>query len=490
VRLGLNRTHGGDRASHPRGHFDGHSEAQGNRFSHHSRSDGPFNPQHSSRGHFNGQDEAGRTGNRHDSRDARLGFQRGNDHNWNHHSSQIINRANHELRDSLRNLRSELSAFRSNFNDGHRTIGLTDRHIERVLDLTTRGLQNTFDHRGHSERIGRNTIADATGIVSVAEHFSRLEPTGGEPVRRTFETVMNFLLRDGLTERHTEPARLRLITELLRDVRSGAFLHPRDSEGPFPLTGRARIVSEMMSLMRTIEAIERFADEMRGNPNRSFIADWSVFSRGGVFNGIIGREVLELLAQAIANSGPTFPGLAGRLEIPRLIAAVEGVLTDTAGRPLIVADGSPLKLGELLWFNARPDSAIDLWALDRFPTRLSPLLVHGFDAVYSLIGFDGRQLSLPRFMAIQSQINASDFEWLFGEEPLSERWIRSAIEVLKDSISVDHNVLGELLEEAISCGRFHLTVMRGTVEDGRAVSGSFSFMPVQNFSPAFGSVPL
>ena len=221
---------------------------------------------------------------------------------------------------------------------------------------------------------------------------------------------------------------------------------------------------------------------MRANPNRSFIGDLSVFSRGGILGGIIGSDVVELLAQALANSGPTFPGLAGRLEIPRLIAALDGILTDAAGRPLIMADGTPLKLGELLWFNARPDSAVDLWALDRFPTRLSPVLVHGFDAVYSLIGFDGRPLSLPRFMAIQSQINASEFEWLFGQAPLSEGWIRSAIEFLKDSISVDHNVLGELLEEAVTSGRFHLTVMRGTVEEGKAVSGSFSFTPMPSFN--------
>ena len=163
-----------------------------------------------------------------------------------------------------------------------------------------------------------------------------------------------------------------------------------------------------------------------------------------IAGGLTGKELSELLSQALANSGPTFPGLAGRLEIPRLIAALSGMLTDAAGRPLLMLDGAPLKLGELLWFNARADAAVDLWALDRFPTRLSPLLVHGFDAVYSLVGFDGRHLSLPRFLAIQSQINASEFEWLFGQAPLTESWIRSAIEFLKDSVSFDHNVLGEI----------------------------------------------
>ena len=103
-----------------------------------------------------------------------------------------------------------------------------------------------------------------------------------------------------------------------------------------------------------------------------------------------------------------------------------------------------------------------------------------------MIGFDGRALSLPRFLAIQSQINASEFEWLFGQSPLNEGWLRSAIEFLKNSISFDHNVLGELLEEAITTGRFHLTIMSGTVEEGKVVSGSFSFSPVNNLSPVFG----
>ena len=51
------------------------------------------------------------------------------------------------------------------------------------------------------------------------------------------------------------------------------------------------------------------------------------------------------------------------------------------------------------------------------------------------------------------------------------------IEFLKDSISFDHNVLGEMLEEAVTTDRFHFAVMRGTVEEGRAVPGSFTFAP-------------
>jgi len=481
ARVGLNRSHGGDRSHHSHGDTDGRADVHGHQDGGKSKADSSFNQQRHSSEHFSTRNDSGRTSDHHHS-ELRNGFQRDSDHNWGKHSSERTNRATHEFRDSLRTLRNDLNAFRSDSRDrpGNNTIHLTDRHIERVLHLATRGLDR-ISQGGHSERSASRVIAEALGVVRVAEHFSHLESTGGEPVRRAYQAVINFLLND----REPDSNRLRLVTELLRDLGSGAFLNVRDLEGPFPLTGRARIVSEMMELMRTLEAIERFAEQMRANPNRIFTGDLSVFARGDFLRGVIGSDVVELLAQVLANSSPNFPGLAGRLEIPRLIAALDGVLTDATGRPLIMADGTPLKLGEMLWFNARPESAVDLWAFDRFPTRLSPILIHGFDAVYSLIGFDGRPLTLPRFVAIQSQINASEFEWLFGHAPLSEGWIRSAIEFLKDSISVDHNVLGELLEEAVTSGRFHLTVMRGTVEEGRAVSGSFSFTPVHNLCPAF-----
>jgi len=479
ARVGLNRSHDGGRSHNSHGRYDGHSNAHFDAGGQ-SRANSPRSSQHHPRGEFNGHNESGRTGSHHHSEGQRIGFDQGNEHHWNGRSSEGIDGARHLLRDTVRTLRHELNSFRSDSREGpaNRPLGLTGRHIERVLHHATRGFEDRLSQGGHSERIVRQVISDASGVARLTEHFSRLERIGGEPVRHAYETVLNFALNEG----EAESNRLRLIAELLRDLNSGAFLHPRDMEGPFPLTGRARIVSEMMALIRTLEAIERFAAEIRANPNSLFRGDLSNVYLGGIPGGLMGGDLVELLAQVLTNSGPTLPGLAGRLEIPRLISALGGVLTDPAGRPLIMADGAPLKLGELLWFNARADVPVDLWALDRFPTRLSPLLVHGFDAVYSLIGFDGRQLSLPRFMAIQSQINASEFEWFFGQAPLSEGWIRSAIEFLKDSISFDHNVLGELLEEAVTSGRFHLTLMRGTVEEGKAVSGSFTFTPMPNFN--------
>lgn len=463
-------THG----NNVRSRVEGHSNGNGHRHSHHSghsehfsysRSEGGLGVNIS--GEIMGLEIEARIGLNNSRDGARsLSFRAGSD------VRPDSNGANHLLRETIRTVRNELNALRSDFREGpdRRTPGLTERHIERILHFATRGVDDRLGRGERPERIARQIMADTSGVVRLGEHFSHLERVGGEPVRRAYESVLNFALNSG----DDESNRLRLIAELLRDLRTGAFLHPRDIEGPFPLTGRARIVSEMMALMRTIEAIERFAAEMRANPNGKLNGDLSFFSLSRIA-GVINGDVVELLAQALAKAGPTLPGMAGRIEIPRLVAALDGILTDAAGRPLTFADGTPLKLGELLWFNARPDAIVDLWSGDRFSTRLSPLLLHGFDAVYSLIGFDGRPLSLPRFMAIQSQINASEFEWFFGHAPLSEGWMRSAIEFLKDSISFDHNVLGEMLEEAITSGRFHFAVMRGTVEEGKAVDGSFTF---------------
>lgn len=383
--------------------------------------------------------------------------------------------ANNFLRETIRTVRAELRELRfdSRGNSDHRPLGFTERHIESVLHIATRGLEDRLGRGEPPERIARQLMTDVSGVVRLDEVFSRLERIGGEPVRRAYESVLNFALR--IDEAQTN--RLPMLVELLRDLNTGAFLHPRDMEGPFPLTGRARIVSEMMALMRTLDAIQRFTAEVRADPYVKFNGDLSAFSLSKIL-GFLGNDVVERIAQNLATSGPTLPGMAGRLEVLRLAAALNGILTDSAGRPLITADGMPLKLGELLWFNVRPDALADLWSGDKFSSRFFPTLLHGgFDAVYSLIGFDGRSLSLPRFIAIQSQINSSEFEWLFGHAPFSEGWLRAMIEFLKDSISFDHNVLGEMLEEAVTTDRFHFAVMRGTVEEGRAVAGSFTFAP-------------
>jgi hypothetical protein len=226
----------------------------------------------------------------------------------------------------------------------------------------------------------------------------------------------------------------------------------------------------MIEFMRSLDAIEEFAQQLGTALRPNVDGEFFTLPLGLITDD----EVLQLFQRLLAELGPQLPSLAGRLEIHRLVAQLGGTLLDAEGRPLITANGTPLKLGELLFLNTLLDST-RLIGVDRFSPRLSPLFMQGFDAVYSLIGFDGRALSLPRFMAIQSQVNGYQFGWEGGEAPMSEGWIRTAIEFLKDSASFEHNVLGESLEEALTAGRFHLVVMRGAVEEGQAVAGSFSF---------------
>jgi hypothetical protein len=344
-------------------------------------------------------------------------------------------------------------------------------HSLKVIDKLTNRLAQTAENRlrfGDSPTaVNRQTIADAKEITRFNKHFAELLRTGGEPVKRAYRSAIEFLLN----ERNPEATRLRLVSELLRDLRSGAFLHPQELETPFPLTGRAKIVSEMMELMRTLDAIEKFAQEMKVAGKSVVIGESLTIPLRVVAN----TEMAELFTRLLLELGPMFPGFAGRLEIPRFVSQLGGIPTDAQGQPLLTSDRVPLKLGELVWLNTWFESSSSFSVLDRFAARFTPLFGHGFDAVYSVIGFDGRSLSMPRFMAIQSQINGSDFEWEFGQAPLTEGWIRAAIELLKDSISVEHNVLGESLEEALTGDRFHMMVMRGTVEDGVAVPGSFSF---------------
>jgi hypothetical protein len=158
----------------------------------------------------------------------------------------------------------------------------------------------------------------------------------------------------------------------------------------------------------------------------------------------------------------------------RLLAALSGPLVDADGRMLLAKDGTPLKPGQLLWLNTIGGLPGSAFTGDPFPTHLSPLIVFGFDALYTLIGFDGRTLARPHFAAVQAQINNSELEWVYGQPPLTEGWMRALIERLKDAAAPAQNLLGEMLEEALVDGRFHAVLVQGSVAEGESVSGSFS----------------
>ena len=329
---------------------------------------------------------------------------------------------------------------------GERAAGFVERLISQALrapDPAPGSLASGSLAPGSGAPDGaatRQAVDELIHVIRVGQFFARLEPAGGDPARRAEGLVWHVLSDKGAAPGAANAA------ELLRDLRSGAILAPRESGGPFPLSGRARAVSEMLGLTRTLEAM--------------IVAS----VREATGEGVGARP---------AEAGPALPGRAGRNEIPSFVLRHDGLLTDAGGRPLQAADGTPVKLGELLWLSTA-GGLLGAAAESRVLTaQISPLLVYGFDALYAVIGFDGRSLSPPRYWGLQVEVNGSAPEWTYGQPPLSEGWARALIERLKDAAAAELNLLGETLEEALADGRLEFAVVRGTVENGEAVPTSF-----------------
>lgn len=358
------------------------------------------------------------------------------------------------------------------------------KHVEQFAERATGRPGNA------PKEVIKQSIDDLVGVVKLVKHFAELEKNGaGKIVQRAEERALRFLynearrdVSDGRRDRPVNnsngffsPApHVVRPSELLRDLRSGLFLPEQETRNPFPLTGRARIAGEMMELMRTLDRVEQFAAKLQAHTRSP--------GSGGMFPGLGELSGAEISA---ATSGgdlegllmllPGLPGSVGRATIERFIAALGGQLIDARGQTLLGDDGLPLKLDQMLWLSATGGLAPGQAAEGELAsTRLSPLLVHGFDALYSLIGFDGRTLNAPRYAVVQVQINGSELEWVFGQPPLSEGWARALIERLKDSRIAEHNYLGEMLEEALVERRFHSVLLSGTVAEGVAVEDSYN----------------
>ncbi|HYN86275.1 MAG TPA: hypothetical protein VER32_13590 [Pyrinomonadaceae bacterium] len=400
---------------------------------------------------------------------------------------------------------------------------LSDKETGKILRLVERALEHvgrTTEHaagRGHDfvhgdgrgpsvrerfgngftpgsspEHLARELADELLGAAILARHLKRLEGKGGAVVRQAEEMIARLLYGRGGAESgrgpqpapgpqpHPAPEPRLHPQEFLRDLREGVFVPRQEQYNPFPLTGRARVVAEMMELMRTLDAVEGALRQAAASRAGAAAANADKPSHVGAllkayFAGTLGAALDELLALL----NPTLPGRAARMEIPRAVAAMNGLLTDADGHALVARDGTPLKLDRLVWLNAAGGllgtaGLASSFAAESFPTRLNPLLVYGFDAVYSVIGFDGRTLAAPHFVAVQSAANDAESEWVFGQQPLSAGWVRELVERLKDSAPVEHNLLGEMLEEAWADGRFHVALLNVSVEEGAPVPESHS----------------
>lgn len=379
---------------------------------------------------------------------------------------------------------------------GH-ALARVARSLDRVAEAGGPAASNV------TPRVFKEAVGELLAATMLDKYFRRAESTGGRVVAQAEAALARLLYGDGRGEGNRRPAgyessprgyelrpagyetaRRPEMTaphplEVLRDLQAGAFRPVEVSRSPFPLSGRALVATEMMELMRTLDAVEAMTREL------------SAATRGGASTlpapGLVDGEEAPLLALLRVLAGraggvdvldellsmltPTLPGRAAQLEIPRLVAALGGVLVDAEGHAFVAKDGVPLKLDQLLWLGSLGGV---LKGAESSPVSLSPLLVYGFDAVYSLIGFDGRTLNPPHFAAVQAQVNGSELEWVYGQPPLSEGWMRALIERLKDSAQAEHNLLGEMLEEALAGGRFHAALVGGTVSEGEARPDTFA----------------
>jgi hypothetical protein len=377
------------------------------------------------------------------------------------------------------------------------------RFVEHALARVARTLGRVSEAGGAATTNVPPRVGEAVGELLAAtlldKYFRKAEKTGGRVVVEARAALARLLYGNGgdvgsrrpapggfeVPRRPDVPAPHPL--EVLRDLQAGAFRPSDVGRSPFPLTGRALVATEMMELMRTLDGVERMTRELLATIRGTAASASGVFVVGdgdeapliALLRALSGTTAgVETLDELLTLLQPTLPGRAARLEIPRLVAALGGVLVDADGRALVTKDGVPLKLEQLLWLGSlgggQSGVLNSLLGAESFPVRLSPLLIYGFDAVYSLIGFDGRTLNPPHFAAVQAQINGSELEWVFGQPPLSEGWMRALIERLKDSAQAEHNLLGEMLEEALAEGRFHAALVGGTVSEGEAQPDTFA----------------
>lgn len=413
--------------------------------------------------------------------------------------------------------------------------------LVRTLENVNTQFNNPGLHLGNFNNMQRDpnaaiqvAVEDLVSAYQLSKYFGQMESGVGNLVRQAETVLTNFLfgikgatentllnngtnnilqniISDKLFKGFTPEQIMEYLSvskifrdispaEVLRDLRSGSFVSPYETFNPFPLTGRARIASEMIELLHTLDMIEEFAQYLAqqrarmGQPAPANAETIKLLER--FFAGMnMSDEFLALLKATLANEKMftmeefmrlfqiALPGRAARSIIPEIVLALNCMLPNMDGRMLVAKDGTPLMLDKLVWFNLAGGLVSNISSMfDSFQTRLSPLLLYGFDAIYSLTGFDGRTLAHQHFAAVQANINDTEPEWIFGQEPFTLGWMREMIERLKDSHVIDHNLLGEQLEEAMAHGCFHTLLVNVSVERGSVETENIR---VTRFTPGF-----
>jgi hypothetical protein len=355
---------------------------------------------------------------------------------------------------------------------GHGSVGKGAEHLAREVVKDLASALQLGQHLNHLEKTAGGVVRHAEAAIARALYDAAgverplADRPAQEGVPQSLPTPQSFPAERPTPTPQLFPVERLTPQEVLRDLRAGAFLPAQERYSPFPLTGRARVAAEMMELMRTLDAVEgalrrasEGVDAQRGMSDAA-VAAW-LRAKAGV--AAAPENVIDELAALLT---PSLPGRAARALIPAHVAAMNGLLTDADGRALLARDGMPLKLERLLWLSAAGGLLGSAFKGENSAARLSPALLYGFDAIYSVMGFDGRTLASPHFVAVQAAANESESEWIFGQQPLTLGWARELIERLKDSIVVEHNLLGETLEEALADGRFHVALLSVEVNEG------------------------
>ncbi len=182
--------------------------------------------------------------------------------------------------------------------DGHavkileHALARVARTLERVAETGGAAASNV------TPRVFDEAVGELLAATMLDKYFRRAESTGGRVVARAEAGLARLLYGEGRGEGGGGrlPAGFELPRrpgdlpaphplEVLRDLQTGAFLPPEVSRSPFPLSGRALVATEMMELMRTLDAVDLVTRELlaaaRHLHARAQMNDGKVDRRGG-----------------------------------------------------------------------------------------------------------------------------------------------------------------------------------------------------------------